>query len=643
MSRAYLRLFEIRRLLPLGLLSALAALAAPAAAAPVAAAPPEVLKVEPPGWWAEHSIRPVRVLISGRGLEGARVQARAGVRTGEARASARGTYLFVDVHLDPGLRPGPAPLEVATAGGKALAPFEVLAPLPRDGRFQGFSPDDVIYLLMPDRFSNGDPSNDDPPHSKGLLDRTKGRYYHGGDLQGVIQRLPYLKDLGVTALWLNPVYDNADRLNEREKYDGLAITDYHGYGAVDFYAVDEHLGDVAKLRELVDEAHRAGIKVIQDQVTNHTGPYHPWVKDPPTETWLHGSEASHLANAWQVWTIPDPHATPELRKATLDGWFIDILPDLNQDDPEVERYLIQNTLWWIGVTGIDGIRMDTLPYVPRSFWSRWMAAIRREHPSLRVLGETWDGDPAVVSFFQGGAARHDGIDTGIDALFDFPLFYRVRGCFAEGKPLRDLASCLAMDRLYPDPDLLVTFLGLHDVPRFLNEKGASAARLQLAFTFLMTARGIPLVYYGDEIGLRGGGDPDNRRDFPGGWPGDPRSAFEAAGRTAEEEEILGHLRKLARLRAALEPLRRGSTVNLYAGESLYAFARATEGEAAVVLLSSGERPREADIPLGPLRLAAGAALEDRLGAAPPARVEAGRLRASVPAVGGAVYAARRER
>ena len=386
-----------------------------------------------------------------------------------------------------------------------------------------------MYLLMPDRFANGDPANDDPAASKGLLDRTKSRYYHGGDLRGVIDRLPYLKDLGVTAIWLNPWYDNVNHPNERETYDGQAITDYHGYGAVDFYAVEERLGDLATLREMVDRAHAVGIKVIQDQVANHSGPYHPWVKDSPTPTWYYGTQEKHLANTWQTWTLQDPYSTPEMRKATLEGWFIDILPDFDQDDPEVARYTIQNTLWWVGVSGLDGIRQDTLPYVHRRFWKEWMAAIKKEYPDLRVVGELLDGDPTLVSFFQGGVVRYDGLDSGVDTLFDFPTYFEVREAFARGGSLRKVAMMLARDHLYRDASSLVTLLGLHDVPRFMGEPGARVDSLKSAFTFLATARGIPLVYYGDEIALPGGGDPDNRRDFPGGFQGDARNAFEAGG------------------------------------------------------------------------------------------------------------------
>jgi len=551
--------------------------------------------------------------------------------------NATGTYLFVDVLIDPRTTPGSRPLKIVTDKGTATAPFEVLAPLPREGRFHGFSPDDVIYLIMPDRFANGDPSNDDPPASRGMLNRQKSRYYHGGDLQGLINHLPYLKDLGVTAIWLNPIYDNVNHLNERETYDNEAITDYHGYGAVDFYAVDEHLGDVAKFRELVEVAHQHGIKVIQDQVANHSGPYHPWVKDSPTPTWYNGTEANHLNETWQTWTLMDPHATPQVQKETLEGWFVNILPDLNQNDEEVARYIIQNTLWWIGITGLDGIRQDTLPYVPRRFWRAWMAAIKGEYPSLTVVGELFDGDPALVSFFQGGKTRFDGIDSGIDTLFDFPVYFPLRRAFAEGKHIREVANMLARDHLYVNPNVLVTFLGLHDVARFMNEPGASIAGLKLAFTFLMTARGIPMVYYGDEIAMPGGNDPDNRRDFPGGWPGDPRSAFAASGRTPDEQIVFEHVRRLAHLRAELEPLRRGSLVNLEVTEQTYAYARVTDRASVVVVFNNGPQPATVECGVSPARLSDGDRLKDELGIAPDVRVEGGKIKANLPARSASIY------
>ncbi len=594
---------------------------------------PAILKVEPPNWWAGHSINPVRVLIRGRNLTGARVAAVGdGLKTGLTRVNAAGTYVFVDVVIDPQARPGRRALRVTTGGGTADAPFEISPPLGRAGRFQGFSPDDVIYLIMPDRFSDGDPNNNDPPQSRGLYDRAHKFRYHGGDLQGVINRLPYLKDLGVTAIWLTPWYDNVNHPDEIEKKEGGTTTGFHGYGAVDFYGVEEHFGTLAKLRELVDEAHKQGIKIIQDQVANHTGPYHPWVEDSPTPTWYNGTKESHLANVFQTWVLHDPRAEEKIRRETMEGWFLNFLPDLNQHDEEVERYLIQNTLWWIGVTGLDGIRQDTWQYVPNSFWHKWTAAIKREYPDLRVVGEVKDGDQVHVAFFQGGEVRFDGFDSGLDSLLDFPLFYQIRHAFAEGKNLDEVPKALAKDYIYENPEILVTLLGGHDDKRFMSEPGATVTGLKLAHTFMLTTRGTPQLYYGDEIAMTGVDEPTARQDFPGGFPGDRRNAFTRAGRTAEEQELFEHVRKMNRLHGELEPLRRGALVNLHVAAQQYAYARTTRGAAVVVVVINNDtKPAAFDLDAAQADLEDGARLTDRLGVSQDVRVLDGRIRLTLPA------------
>jgi glycosidase len=568
-----------------------------AAAVCAAQATPSVEKVEPPSWWAGHSINPVRVLLRGRNLNGARVEATGdGIRTGLVRVNETGTYLFVDVFIERDAKPGVRRLRVRVGGSSADAPFEISQPLTRAGRFQGFTTDDIIYFIMPDRFSDGDRSNDDPAKSPGLYDRTKGRYYHGGDFQGIIEHLPYLKELGVTTIWINPVYDNTDRLDEKEMYPEVEggprrpTTAYHGYGAIDFYGVEEHYGTLAKLRELVDKAHAAGFKVIQDQIANHTSPYHPWVADRPTPTWFYGTVENHLSNNWQKWTTMDTHATDATRRRNLEGWFIDILPDLNQDDEEVRRYLIQNTLWWLGAVGFDAVRMDTLPHVPRPFWRDWSAAIKREYPQVNVLGELFDGDPALLSYFQKGHVGHDGIDTGVDTLYDFALHYAVRDVFAHGDSARKLAQVLAHDYLYPHPEVLVPFVGVHDMLRFMSEKGATVEGLKLAQTFVLTTRGTPLLYYGDELAMPGGGDPDNRRDFPGGFPGDARNAFAKSGRTATENEVFERVKRLAQLRAELPALRRGSLLQVYDAEQQTVFARVLGGQTVFIAINNDTQP-----------------------------------------------------
>ena len=632
-----LRAMPVIRTLAFAALSSLAALVH-LSTSMAAAGGPEILKLDPPNWWPGHSINPVMILIRGNNLGGAKVEIAArDVKGTILKTSQSGTYLFLNLWVEPGALPGPRIIKLTTPVGTAEARFEISAPLAREGRFKGLSVDDVIYLIVPDRFSDGDAANNDPPRSIGMWDRTKARFYHGGDLQGIIDHLDYIKTLGATAIWLTPVYDNVDHLNSLEQYGDGPITDYHGYGAIDFYAVDEHLGTLSKLRELVDRAHQMGIKVIQDQVANHTGPYHPWVSDPPTPTWFNGTEANHLSCDWQTWTVIDPNAAYQVRKSVLEGWFMNILPDLNQNDPEAARYLIQNTLWWVGMTGLDAIREDTVPYVPRSFWSAWTRAIKREYPEVNVLGEVFDSNPALVGSFQGGRPGPDGVDTGLYSLFDYPLYFQIRGAFAQGKSIRDIPRALAADWLYSNPNALVTLLGGHDVPRFMSEKGADVAGLEVAQTFVMTTRGIPLLYYGDEIAMTGGGDPDNRRDFPGGFPGDPRNAFTPSGRNGPEQTVFEHVQKLASLRALLAPLRRGKQVDLFVSDQQYCYARIAGTQSVLIAINNDIVPTAFDVSVAPALLSDGATLFDQLGKAAGLKVSGSSVRVELPARSAAIY------
>ena len=593
---------------------------------------PQVAKVEPPSWWVGSSVNPVRVMIRGTDLKGARVQVNApGLRiVGTPVSNERGTRLFVDVAIAPGARPGTRDLKITTASGAGSAQFEVLPRLNRAGQFQGFSADDVMYLIMIDRFSDGDPSNNEPPQSRGIYDRKNKFYYHGGDLQGVIDRLPYLKELGVTAVWLTPWYDNYDHPNQIELKEDKPSTGFHGYNPQDFYAVEEHFGTLPKLRELVIAAHAAGIKIIQDGVANHTGPYHPWVDDPPTPTWFNGTKANHLKNVFQTWALHDPRPVAELKRETMEGWFLDFLPDLNQKDPEVARYLIQNTLWWIGTTGLDGMRMDTWQYVPNSFWHDWNAALKKEFPQFKVTGEVKDGDVVHTSFFQGGRVRFDGVDSGLDSLLDFPLFYPIRHAFAEGHRLDEIPKTLAKDYLYSNPNILVTLLGGHDDGRFMSEKGATIAGLKLANAFVLTTRGVPQLYYGDEIGMTGPDEPTTRGDFPGGFNGDKRNAFSRSGRSQEEEDLFQFIRKLTLLRNQLEPLRNGALVNLFVSEQQYAYARTLPQSAVIVVINNDKKRAEIEFDVSAAGIPDNALLIDRLATAKESRVMAGKVRVSLP-------------
>jgi len=379
-----------------------------------------------------------------------------------------------------------------------------------------------------------------------------------------------------------------------------------------------------------------GLKVIQDEVANHSGQNHPWNTDRPTPTWYSGTKENHLDDTWQTWTLTDPHGTQQEQAATVNGWFVNLLPDLNQNDPELAKYEIQNTLWWLGSAGFDGIREDTFSYVPRSFWHNWNAAIKKQYPAVNAVGEVYDGDCGVVAFFQGGRTQVDGIDTGVYSLFDFPMFYPVRRVFAQGNSIQDLVKQEAHDWMFPDAGHLVTFLGLHDMQRFMNEQGATPQGLELAQTFLLTNRGIPMIYYGDEIGMPGGNDPDNRRDFPGGFPGDERSAFTPAGRTPQEEEIFQHVRTLNHLRASIAPLRRGVQKNLYISNQQWVYARISGTDFAIVALNNDNSASTITFPVSPLALHDGAQLTDRLAGIGNIRVSNGSITITLPARTGAI-------
>ena len=557
----------------------------------------------------------------------------------------RGTYLFVDVAITPQAKPGARQLRITTTQGTTSASFEILPPLNRARNFQGFSPADVMYLIMIDRFSDGDASNNDPPQSRGIYDRKNKFYYHGGDLQGVIDRLSYLKDLGVTAIWLTPWYDNYDHPNQIELKEEKPSTGFHGYNPQDFYGVEEHFGTLAKLQELVTAAHRSGIKIIQDEVVNHTGPYHAWVDDPPTPTWFNGTKANHLKNVFQTWALHDPRPVEELKRETMEGWFLDFLPDLNQKDPEVSRYLIQNTLWWIGTTGLDGIRMDTWQYVPNSFWHDWTRALKREFPKFTVVGEVKDGDVVHTSYFQGGHVR-DGADSGLDSLLDFPLFYSIRHAFAEGKKLDEIPKTLAKDYLYNNSDILVTLLGGHDDGRFMSEKGATLAGLKLANAFLLTTRGVPQLYYGDEIAMTGADEPTTRADFPGGFPGDKRNAFSREGRTKDEQDLFEYIRKLTYLHNELEPLKRGALINLHVSDQQYVYARKIRPKAgevvfnadsAIVVINNDTKPATIEFDVGPVGMSDDD-LRDQLDLRNEVQVRNHRLKVTVAARSAAIFA-----
>ena len=564
---------------------------------------PAVKKVEPPNWWV--GLTPdVMLLLSGKNLRATHVSCNLReVVVSRTQSSDDGEYLFVWLKLGPELHSGTAVCRITTAHGEATFELPIAARQQILGRNQGISLDDVIYLIMPDRFANGDSLNDEPAEFPGSHDRAQPRAYHGGDLRGVEQHLDYLKDLGVTTLWLTPIVKN-----------GVA-QDYHGYGTTDLYAVDPHLGALADYQELVQAAHKQHMKVLFDVVPNHVGPRHPWAAHPPMPDWFHGTPEHHLKAGSPLngsfYGLPDtkeitndvfeslvdPHTPPQLRRNLTEGWFAGILPDMNTENPAVVQYLAQNSIWWAETTGLDGYRIDTFPYVSREFWAQWHTTLRRIYPRLATIGEVFHPDPTVTSFYQGGRKGWDGIDTQLTAPFDFPLYFALRDVLLNGAPAGKLANILRQDSLYPHPEFLVPFFGNHDTTRISGTQGETPARLKLAFGLILTVRGIPEFYYGDEIGMPGGRDPDNRRDFPGGWREDEQNAFTKIGRTLKQEEMHEFVSALLAVRAQHPALRRGQLWSLASDDTTFVFMRETDEERIVVAFHTGKDAREIVVPL----------------------------------------------
>jgi glycosidase len=553
-------------------------------------------KIDPPNWFT--ALPDPMLLVQGEHLDGARFTvAGQQVQLTRTQISANGHWAFLWLQTEHATA---QTLQIAASNdaGQSHREFVLAARSPEAGAHRGFSSADVLYLVMTDRFAQGDPA-----HTAKAEERIRPRGWHGGDLEGIEQHIDYLKELGVTALWTTPVASN-----------GAMADAYHGYAATDLYAVDKHFGTLAEYQHLSAALHAQGIKLVIDLVPNHIGVEHPWVLDPPTPDWLHGSLHTHRAIQYDFYQLVDPHAPPAAFNGITKGWFTDAMPDLNQENPLVARYLTQNALWWVETANLDGIRLDTFPYVDRAFWRDFHAALHQAYPHLTTVGEVFHRDPEVTSFFAGGVA-HRGIDTGLDTPFDFPVFFTLRDVLAHGKPMTDLAKVLGQDALYPHAERLVPFIGNHDTTHFITEAGGSVVKLKLALGLLGTLRGMPQIYSGDEIAMSGGEDPDNRHDFPGGFPGDAHTAFSAAGRSATEEEVFAWTSALLHLRATHTALASGMEQNLFADADSFVFLRTmTEGgcsqdqpgsspDRILVLVNKGEKGKTLDLPLDETALA----------------------------------------
>lgn len=597
---------------------------------------PCVDKVDPPDWWV--GLPSPMLLLHGANLTGARFSAAgAGVTLKKSQVSDNGHYAFLWL-TTAGAGSQVVKIGVGTGAARISVPFRIerrtTAP------HAGFSPSDVMYLIMTDRFADGDASNDPNPG-----ERSVRRGWHGGDFRGIQQHLDYLQQLGVTTIWLTPVVDN----------DGGAQA-YHGYSATDLYATDPHFGTVADLRSLADALHQRGMKLVLDTVPNHVGAANPWAFDPPTPDWFHGTRADHRIASDRFQTIVDPHASWDQRRDVTQGWFANVLPDLNQENPLVRQYLIQDTIWWIEKAGADGLRYDTFPYVGRTYWQALDEELATLYPRLTTVGEVFNPNPVITSYFAGGVTR-GGVDTGLTTPFDFPTFFALRRALVPrksfaGEPeggdgLKGLENVLRDDWLYPHPERLVTFIGNHDTVRFLSQPGATVADLKLAFALLATLRGMPQIYSGDEIAMRGGEDPENRHDFPGGFPGDTQNAFTAAGRTPEQADVHDWLAALLRFRREHAEMATGQQQNLFVDPTTFVFVRSSDvqhgcgngSERMLVAVNDAAQARSVTLPVERTALANCTRLTGELGSTATVQSDGSQITLELAAKQAVIYRA----
>ena len=535
----------------------------------------------------------LQIMVYGPGIGEAHVSVDyPGVRLKETVKTENPNYLFLYLDIEEDAAPGRMDLSFETAGGTMVREYELLPRSTKPGAM-GFSGADVLYLITPDRFANGDPSNDTLEGAR--VDRSRSGGRHGGDIRGVTDHLDYISDLGVTAIWLNPVQKNS-------------AGSYHGYAISDFYAVDPRFGTMDDYVEMIDKAHEMGLKVVMDMIFNHCGSAHWWMEDLPTSDWLNVNNEFVQTNH-QKWTAVDPHAAPSERSGFTDGWFNRGMPDLNQRNPLLATYLIQSSIWWIEYARIDGIRQDTHPYMDLQFGADWCNAVLAEYPDFNIVGETWypvgSGFPA---WWQRGS-KLNPVDTGLKTVMDFNLAFIVPDAFNEANDPSDGASkglfniyvSLANDFLYEDTENILIFLDNHDLSRFARKDDSGLDKYRQGVAFILTTRGIPQIYYGTELlftGTKNEGDGIIRKDMPGGWQGDERSVFTSEGRTDMENEAWNYMSTILNWRKTSEAVKHGDLIQyapLREYGDCYVYARIKGDETVLVVLNGSDKATELEM------------------------------------------------
>lgn len=548
-------------------------------------------RVDPPHWWVGMNKRELQLMIYDKNVSRATAEIDyKGVRITRLDKLPNPNYLFLTLEIDRETLPGIVPIKLKGLTYNRTIEYTLKERRVSTDHITPVNKEDVIYLLMPDRFANGDYSND---IIEGMqqkeIDREKMYFRHGGDIRGIIDHLDYIQDLGFTAIWLNPVQTNDQ-----------PYASYHGYAITDHYEIDPRLGNISLYNQLSEELHRRGMKLIMDIVHNHTGDQHFFIKDLPTEDWIHQPDTFMRSN-FRDPIIIDPYASEYDFKQMNQGWFDNHMPDLNQRHPLLATYLTQNNIWWIENSGLDGYRIDTYFYPDPDFMTQWTHDIKEEYPDFYLAGEVWvQTQPILASFTEGNNIKSNNSPTKLDGVTDFALYYALIEAFTREQGWMEgisrLYYTIAQDFFYKDPARNIVFIDNHDVSRFLSVAGGNVLKLKAALAFIYTVRGIPCLYYGTELLFDGFTDPDGkvRQDMKGGWKEDSVSVFTKEGRTPAQEDMVSFIQKINALRTSKEALINGNTLHFIPVEGVYYFARYTADETILVAVNSSARDTSFD-------------------------------------------------
>lgn len=547
-------------------------------------------RVEPPFWWAGMKSAELQLMVHGEKIASADVKiSYPGVEVVSVTKVENPNYLFVDLKLDQNVQPGKFDILFSTAG-KVIGKYQYELKQREKGSAErtGFDGSDVIYLVTPDRFVNGNPANDQVAGMKEKPNRADKDGRHGGDIRGIINSLDYLQKLGFTAVWLNPVLEN-----------NMTQVSYHGYSTTDFYKVDSRYGSNEEYLELNAELDKRGMKLIMDMIFNHCGSEHWWMNDVPMKDWINNYPEYKITSHRRT-INQDPNASEADRREMTDGWFVPTMPDLNQRNPLMAKYLIQNSIWWIEYAGLEGIRQDTWPYPDKNMMAEWTKKVLEEYPHFNIVGEEWSLNPAIVSYWQKGKINIDGYHCDLPSLMDFPLQNSVsnglRNAESWDNGLIQIYESLANDFLYPDADNLVIFPDNHDMSRFYVQVGENPELLKMGLAFFLTTRGVPQIYYGTEIMMRheGGEHGNIRADFPGGWEGDAVNAFTGKGLTDGQKNMQNYVSTILNWRKNSQVIHNGKLMHFVPKEGIYVYFRYNENESVMVILNKNQEGKTID-------------------------------------------------